>query len=360
VSPGRSRRSTGRFAAVLDGFVRRRVLVLGDMVADEYVVGRPARISREAPVLILEHSAGFVRPGGATNTGYNLHSLGARATLIGVVGDDEPGRRLLSTLAELGMDPSCLLVDGTRPTSTKTRIVAKGTQEAQQQIVRVDRVDAAPLNGPLRARMIDLVRRTLEDVDALIISDYENGVVSSELIDACLPEARRRGIDVVVDSHGDLFRFRGITAATPNQPEAAGTLRTEVRTEADLDAAGRALLEGMDAAGILITRGSEGIALYERGSQPYRLPVALASDSQVVDPTGAGDTVAAVFTLAVSVGAGMRTAAYLGNVAGGEVVRRLGAATLTRQELGAALRRTQLPPPDQEPRPPTLSDRESM
>jgi rfaE bifunctional protein kinase chain/domain len=330
---------------LLRGFARRRVLVLGDMVADEYVVGRPSRISREAPVLILEHSTSFVRPGGATNTGYNLHSLGARATLIGVVGDDEPGRRLRAALEQLGMDTARLLVDAARPTSTKTRILAKGTQEAQQQIVRIDRVDSATLADSLRDRIIQHVHRTLAEVDALIISDYEIGVVSSELIESCLPEARRRGVSVVVDSHGDLFRFRGITAATPNQPEAASTLRTTIRSEEDLDSAGEALLTGMDACGILITRGSEGIALYERDAAPYRLPVSIANDSEVVDPNGAGDTVAAVFTLALTGGAGMRTSAYLGNVAGGEVVRRLGAATLTRRELAAAVRRTHLTPP---------------
>jgi rfaE bifunctional protein kinase chain/domain len=315
------------------------------MVLDEYVVGRPSRISREAPVLILEHSTDFVRPGGATNTGYNLHALGAKTTLIGVLGDDEPGRRLRSTLDHLGMDTACLLLDPSRPTSTKTRILAKGTQEAQQQIVRIDRVNAATLEGRLRDRVVELVRQSLRSADALIISDYENGVVSPELIEACLPEARARGVSVVVDSHGDLFRFRGITAATPNQPEAAGTLRTPIRTEEDLDAAGVALLEGMDACGILVTRGSEGIALYERSSEPYKLPASLRSDAQVVDPNGAGDTVAAVFTLAMAGGATMRTAAYLGNIAGGEVVRRLGAATLTRRELAMAARRCHLPPP---------------
>jgi rfaE bifunctional protein kinase chain/domain len=165
------------------------------------------------------------------------------------------------------------------------------------------------------------------------------------VIDACLPEARKRDLKVIVDSHGDLFRFKGVTAATPNQPEAEGTLHRAIRSEADLEAAGAALLEGMGAEGVLVTRGSEGIALFERGRPVYKLPVSVADDHEVVDPNGAGDTVAAVFTLAISSGAGRRLAAYVGNVAGGEVVRRVGAATLTARELAAALRRTQLRPP---------------
>jgi D-glycero-beta-D-manno-heptose-7-phosphate kinase len=335
----------GRFAELLESFTRRHVLVLGDMIADEYLIGRPARISREAPVLILEYVASFVRPGGATNTGYNVHALGARTTMIGVVGDDEPGRNLREALEKLGMNTGCLLVDPSRPTSTKTRILAKGTQEAQQQIVRIDRVDATDFDEGLRDRVVEMVHQSVCEVDALIVSDYESGLISQEVIEACLPEARRRGITVTVDSHGDLFRFRGVTAATPNQPEAAATLHTRVRNEDELDAAGSALLEGMDAQGVLVTRGSEGVALYERGKLPYKLPVALSNDSQVVDPNGAGDTVAAVFTLALASGARMRDAAYLANVAGGEVVRKLGAATLTRKQFASAVRRTHLEPP---------------
>ncbi len=322
------------------------MLVLGDMVADEYVVGRPARISREAPVLILHHSQTFVRPGGATNTAYNLCTLGASTAVVGVIGDDEMGRLLRDTLERSCIDTSGLIVDPGRPTSTKTRVLAKGTQEVQQQIVRVDRVDVSPVDGVLRDRMIEAVCRALCEVDALLISDYENGVISQEVIDAVLPEARRRRITVIVDSHGDLFRFKGVTAATPNQPEAEATLRTAITNDVDLEAAGRTILDGMGAEGILITRGSEGVALFERDRPPYILPIAMRRESEVVDPAGAGDTVAAVFTLAVSSGATMRTAAFLGDVAGGEVVRKVGAASITREELAAAVAGCHLPAPE--------------
>lgn len=316
------------------------------MVADEYLVGQPARISREAPVLILHYTDTFVRPGGATNAAYNLCALGAQTHVVGVVGDDEMGRRLKRALDELHISTDGLIVDPNRPTSTKTRVLAKGTQEIQQQIVRIDRIDTRAICGSLRDRMIDAVSRALDDVDILLMSDYENGVISQEIIDECLPRARRRGLIVTVDSHGDLFRFRGVTAATPNQPEAELTLGMIIRDDDDLEAAGQALLGGMEAQAVLITRGSEGLALFEPDRPTFKLPVTVTDGFQVVDPTGAGDTVCAVFTLAIASGASFREAAYLGNVAGGEVVRKVGAATLTPEELGAALGRSRLPLPD--------------
>ncbi|HZS94265.1 MAG TPA: PfkB family carbohydrate kinase, partial [Chloroflexota bacterium] len=200
------------------------------------------------------------------------------------------------------------------------------------------------MDGLVRNRMIDAACRLLDTCDAVLVSDYENGVISPEVIDAVLPECARRHLTVTVDSHGDLFRFRGVTTATPNQPEAELTLGRTFETVSDLEAAGWELLAGMDAQGVLITRGSEGASLFERGAEPYHMPISIAPGS-AVDVSGAGDTVAAVFTLAVAGGTSMRTAAYLGNIAGGEVVRRLGTATLSRDDLAAAIGRTQLPVP---------------
>jgi rfaE bifunctional protein kinase chain/domain len=337
--------SEARFSGVLKRMAQLRVLVLGDMVADEYVTGRPERISREAPVLILTYSDTFVRPGGATNAAYNFSRLGARTGVVGVIGDDEMGEHLRTALNELGIDTAGLIVDPGRPTSTKTRILAKGSQEVQQQIVRIDRVDEREVTGSLLDQMIESATRALGQVDALLISDYENGVIGSEIIEACLPEARRRGTIVVVDSHGDLTRFKGVTAATPNQPEAESTLGRQFRSPQQLIDGGHELLEELEAQGVLITRGSEGVALFERDRPPYLLPVSLADEAEVVDPTGAGDTVSAVFTLAVTAGADMSTAAYIGNIAGGEVVRRVGAAALNQAELQNALERTRLEGP---------------
>jgi len=315
------------------------------MVADEYLIGRPARISREAPVLILHYSDSFIRPGGATNTAYNLSSLGAGTSVVGVIGDDEMGQRLRRALSNLNITTDGLVVDPNRPTSTKTRVVGKGAQEAQQQIVRIDRVDTRSVDGPVRDRLIRAILNAIPCVEALLISDYENGVISPDILDACLPKAREHDLTITVDSHGDLFRFKGVTAATPNQPEAESTLHTVISSDEELEAAGKSLLDGMEARAVLLTRGSEGVALFERGEPMYQIPVSLSSEDEVVDPTGAGDTVAAVFTLAIACGARMRVAAHLANVAGGEVVRKLGPATLSRQQLAEALKRSPISPP---------------
>jgi rfaE bifunctional protein kinase chain/domain len=338
--------ATQTWRRLMRRFDAQRVLVLGDMAVDEYLLGRPARISREAPVLILQYTDSFVRPGGATNAAYNVQRLGAAVRVAGVIGDDDIGRSLRQALDDAGIDTDGLLVDPNRATSTKTRIIGRGSQQVQQQIVRVDRVDSSPVPGPIRDRMIDMVCGALDGIGALLISDYDGGVISPEVIENCVPVARQRGINIVVDSHADLFRFRGVTAATPNQPEVEATLGETLDDEDRLDCGGARLREGMDAGGVLITRGREGVALYERDRPPYKLPVAMDGDSSVVDPTGAGDSVAAVFTLALAAGATMRQGAYLGNVIGGEAVRRFGTAALTQAELLAALRVTRLPPPE--------------
>jgi rfaE bifunctional protein kinase chain/domain len=333
------------YRALIGRFHERRVLVLGDMVADEYVVGRPSRISREAPVLILHFSESFVRPGGATNTAYNVSSLGARARVVGTIGDDEMGIRLQSALDGVGVDTRGLVVDTGRPTSTATRVLAKGMQEVQQQIVRIDRIARHAVDGMARDRMIEAVCDGIREVDALLISDYENGVISPAVLDICLPEARRQGCEIIVDAHGDLFRFHDITAATPNQPEAESTLNLAIESDEELRAAGQALVEGMQAQGVLITRGSEGMALFQADGSDCTFAASVRRESEVVDPTGAGDTVAAVFTLALTSGASMPVAAYLANIAGGEVVRKVGAATLTGPELLAAVETSVEPGP---------------
>jgi rfaE bifunctional protein kinase chain/domain len=251
------------------------------------------------------------------------------------LGDDDMGQRLRSTLDEAGVDTSGLLVDRGRPTSVKTRVLARGTQEVQQQIVRIDRVDDRPVSEAIERRLADATCAGIENGSSLLISDYETGAISPYIIDTCLPFAIERGAVITVDSHGDLFRFHGVTAATPNQPEVESTVGHSLRSEDDLDSAARELLDRLGAASILVTRGSEGIALYEPGKPPRRFP-AVQSETQVVDPTGAGDTVAAVFTLAIAAGAAPIDAAALANVAGGIVVRRLGAATVGRKELWEA------------------------
>src|SRR6266516_4170739 len=315
-------------------FAGKRVLVIGDMVADEYLIGRPTRIAREAPVLILELDEERTIPGGASNVAVNARTLGAEVFLAGVVGDDLPGQRLRKAISELQMNQEGLVTDTLRPTSTKTRILAGSPQIVQQHIVRIDRVDTSEVGQPSKGYILDYIQCMLPEIDAIVLSDYENGVISPEIIETCIPMERELNKVIVVDSHGSLFRFQGVTALTPNQPEAELTLRVTISTLAELNEAGQRLLEGSHAQGVLITRGSEGMSLFEVGKPPLHLPVhRLDHASEIVDTNGAGDTVAATFTLALSSGASMAEAAYIANAAASLVVRRLGCASNTPEEL---------------------------
>jgi rfaE bifunctional protein kinase chain/domain len=324
-----------RLLSLLDHFAGRRVLVVGDMVADEYVVGTPTRISREAPVLILERSREFTVPGGATNPGVNARTLGAEVFLAGVVGDDEGGARLGEALTQFGVHQEGLFHEPGRPTSTKTRILAGSPQLVQQQIVRVDRVDRSALGDRCERDIIAYLTEVAPSMDALLISDYEIGVVTPAIIACCLSLAQQYGKTVVVDSHVGLARFQGVTALTPNEPEAAASLGMRITDQASLERAGTHLLAETQSHGVLITRGSEGMCLFERDREPLALPV--ANLTEVRDTTGAGDTVAATFTLALVAGASMPEAAVLADIAAGQVVRRLGCATTTPDEMRAAI-----------------------
>lgn len=329
--------TTERAAAIARGWQGKRVLVLGDVVADEQVVGRPHSIARDAPVLVLQHLETRLLPGGATNVAANCAALGAHVELCGVVGADETGRRLVEALSAAGLGCDGLVVDEARPTTTKTRIYAGGAQQTvQQQVLRLDRVDRRPVRGEVSRRLAAYLEAAIPHVDALMISDYENGVIHPGVIQASLPLALRHDRLVAVDSHGDLTRFRGATVFTPNQPEAEATLDRTLDTREALDAGGAQLLRALGARAVLITRGQEGMALYQAGANPVHLP---APAIPALDPNGAGDTVAAAFTLALAAGATGLEAAHLSNAAAAVVVARVGTATATVEDVLAELER---------------------
>lgn len=339
--------------AVIDQWHGRRVLVIGDIVADEQVYGRPLRIAREAPVLVLEHVGGEIDPGGATNVAANLRAMGATVLLAGVVGDDATGRTLVDILAARGIDVSGVVIDPTRPTTTKTRIWAAGAQQqARQMVVRLDRLDARPLDPPAVATMVAYVARAigagadgpsgasvLPPVDAIVISDYENGAIHPDVVAACLPAARARGIPVVVDAHGDLARFRGATIFTPNQPEAEAELGRALVGDAAVAVGARELLDRLEAAAILVTRGQEGMTLVTRGDGGHATITVPAPTMAAVDPTGAGDTVAAAFTLAWLAGASSAVAARLATAAAAVAVAHAGTVAVTAEDVREAIRR---------------------
>ena len=322
-------------AATIHAWQGKHLLILGDVVADEHVVGRPRGIAREAPVLVLSHMESRLLPGGATNVAANAAALGARVHVCGAIGADETGRRLKEALEAAGMECGGIVVALDRETTTKTRVWAGGEQQLiQQLLLRLDRVNRQPVPESVTAQMAAYVTRVMDGVAALMISDYENGVIHPGIIAASLPLARQRGKIVAVDSHGDLYRFRGATLFTPNQPEAEATLGRELANVEDLEQGGRQLLAGLEAGALLITRGQEGMSLFVEGEAVRHLP---ASPASAVDPTGAGDTVAAAFTLAVAAGASFAAAAQLANLAASIVVGRVGTATATSDELLAAV-----------------------
>src|SRR5579883_1047246 len=319
---------------------RPRVLVLGDMVADEYILGQPVRLSREAPIPVLEWLDRYVVPGGAANLARNVHALGAEVAVAGVIGIDEPGHELRQSLAAEGIGLTGLIEAANRPTSTKTRVIGGSPQVVSQQIARIDRVVRTELDAPTERRLIDYLRSAIATVDAVIISDYENGVISRNVIEQALPAARERGLVVAVDAHGALERFQGITVATPNQDEAAAAVGRPLQSDDDVAQAGREIVRLTSAGGVVITRGSEGMTVVEANGRAHHL--AVAEPSEVRDVTGAGDTVAAVITLALTANASLHDAAYLANLAAGLVVRRLGTATTTPEELLDAISRSNI------------------
>jgi rfaE bifunctional protein kinase chain/domain len=313
------------------------IVVLGDLVADEYVYGRPARISREAPVLILTFTDREVRLGGAANACHNAHVLGARVTPVGVVGSDAPGAETLALLRATGISTDGVLVSSERPTPTKTRIMAGGHQSTRQQVVRLDREPASGPDAATEAQLLDRLEQAVADANAIIVSDYGYGTVTPRLFEAVLTAARRRSAVVTVDSRYELPRFRGATAATPNEPELEALTGLTVDDDLTLEKAGRQALERLDARYLLVTRGSRGLALLDREGGSVLIPV--FGTDQIADVTGAGDTVISVFTVALASGADPVEAAEIANLAGGIVVMKRGTATVDRSELLSAFER---------------------
>ena len=328
-------KSVERLARIVEGFPRVTVTVLGDLVADEFIFGEIARVSREAPVLILKHRERAVVPGGAGNAIYNLADLGVNVLPVGVVGDDEPGRTLLQLFRHKHIPLTGIQKLKGYTTVTKSRILAGHTHTSRQQVVRLDR---EPENDLTLHAVRELVRSAAsyaKTSDALLVSDYGYGVATPQivkLISARLPD----GLPLALDSRYRLLEFSGATAATPNEPEIEAALGVRIGGEGSrLLSAGRAVMNRMGLESLVITRGRDGMVAFARGQKPVEIPI--HGSDQVVDVTGAGDTVIAVYTAALAAGADAESAARLANVAGGIVVMKRGTATVTREELAAAI-----------------------
>lgn len=320
-----------RLTALVRRFPQGKVVVIGDLVADQFLYGQISRVSREAPVLILRYERTETTPGGAANCATNLAALDAKAIIIGVVGQDEAGSALLNKLQAANVDCGAIAVSAAVRTTTKVRVLAGQAHSTRQQVIRIDYegqpISEAGLRERLRARM----REEVANADAVIISDYNYGMADAEMLEAIREAASARGIPVLVDSRYSLTRFEGFTSATPNEDEVEHVLGRELVDDADLEVVGALIREQLNLKALLITRGSRGMYLFEDGATPY--PLAAVGAREAVDVTGAGDTVIATYALALASGADFIDAANLANHAGGLVVMKRGTATINRQEL---------------------------
>jgi rfaE bifunctional protein kinase chain/domain len=327
--------STDRLRRLISGFAGKTVVVVGDVIIDEYLFGKPARISREAPVVILRFAEREVRLGGAANAAQNAKALGARVLPIGVVGKDTAGDELLGLFHGVGMPTDGLAAETGRVTPMKTRIMAGGYQATRQQVVRLDREPGAEPQPMTEDAMLSRLSALAERADAFLLSDYGYGTVTPRVFERVRGIARRTNAVVTVDSRYQLVKFAGVTAATPNEAELEQLTGMPADDERAVEKAGRQLLDRLEARILLVTRGSRGMALLERDGGTTFLPI--HGTDEIADVTGAGDTVMATMTLALAAGASFEAAARLANVAGGLVVMKRGTATVSARELRTAI-----------------------
>jgi rfaE bifunctional protein kinase chain/domain len=343
--PGEAERRS-RLIGLVDRLSGCRVLVVGDVIADEFIYGQVARVSREAPVLILQYDSTEIVPGGAGNAASNVAALGGRAHLVGLAGRDEPGRRLVDALRRRVKDLSLIGANG-YVTPVKTRILAGGVHTAKQQIVRIDRLSPTPVSSRARAEFASKAMGAADRCDAILVSDYGSGLVTPELVmrlqARIARRSRRRPIPVLVDSRFDLLSYHALTACTPNESEVEHLLGVRIDDQPDvLERAGRQILRRTRMKAVLVTRGSRGMALFEARRPTVHIPI-FGSD-QVTDVTGAGDTVIATVALALAAGASFYEASRLANYAGGLVVMKRGTATVSADELREAIESDHLAP----------------
>ena len=320
---------------LIDEMQGQEILVIGDMVADIYLDGRISRISREAPVLVLEQAGEKIVAGGAANVVNNVATLGGRVHALGVVGLDHGADGLREILDGNGADTRGILRDPSRPTISKTRVIAGGRATVSQQIVRIDHESKEPLGEDLEGRLLKYMDELLPKVGGIVMSDYGAGTITENIRERLIGYSREHGIPSIADSRYDIRRFRGVGYVKQNDAELAAAMERELGTEEELRQAGRQLLRDMNAMGLLVTRGEQGMSLFEESGGIHDIPV--TDRSEVYDVSGAGDTCVATVILALAAGAEPALAARLSNFASGIAVRKLGTATVSSGELRRAV-----------------------
>ena len=322
-------------APLIAKFQGRRILVIGDMVADVYIDGRISRISREAPVLVLEQAGEKIIAGGAANVVHNCATLGGKVTAVGLVGDDRQADGICTVLENAGVDTTGLLRDAERPTISKTRIIAGGRATVSQQIVRLDRESHAPMSRATEAAMLRYLDGVLPETDGIVLSDYGSGTITEAVKGKLIGYAREHDIPSIVDSRYGIHRFSGIGYVKQNDAELAAAVGRKLPDAPAIYAAGRELLEELGADGVLVTRGELGMVLVEKDGSVSDIPV--TDKSEVYDVSGAGDTCVSAVILALAAGIAPSDAARLSNYASGIAVRKLGTATVSAEELKKAV-----------------------
>ncbi len=317
---------------VIENFSSCKILVIGDLALDEMVYGDTERISREAPVLILQHTYTKYILGGASNAAHNVATLNnCNVAVIGVVGNDYQSNDLISAFKTAGINCDGLVVDNARKTTTKTRISGSCSQSVTQQIVRIDRQTNAPLSLETESKLIENITNSIKNYDAVILSDYHIGTITDRVIKTVTELANKYSIKVIVDAQKNLDRYRNVYSMTPNLPDTQKHVGFCIKTKEDFIKAGNILIEQTGAEKILITCGDNGMVLVEKGNKYTHIPV--FNKSRVFDVTGAGDTVTATYALSLAAKGDAVEAAIIGNIAAGIVIKQFGCATTTVDEI---------------------------
>jgi rfaE bifunctional protein kinase chain/domain len=318
------------YKSILSKFNKKKILVIGDLILDRYIWGKVNRISPEAPVPVVEVTDENFLLGGASNVANNIVSLGGHATIVGVAGNDRAGEVLIRMLGEKGVQCEGVFF-GSRPTTVKTRVIAHN-----QQVVRFDRENKDKVDGKVFRGLLEYIRSAVQDHDAVIISDYKKGVISSELVKQVLKHSRPGNIFVSVDPKvGHFHCYKNVSLITPNIMEASIASGIEIKDEKSLINAGRTFLRKIPCDAVLVTRGEHGMSLFRKDKTEVHIPTAAKN---VYDVTGAGDTVIAAFSIAYAAGASMEEAAVIANHAAGIVVGEVGTAVATLGQLRKSLR----------------------
>lgn len=316
----------------IKGLANPKILVVGDLALDEMVYGDTERISREAPVLILRHTHTNLILGAASNAAHNASTINnGKVSVLGIVGDDYQANDLRQAFADAGVDCSYLVVDSSRKTVTKTRISGSCFQSITQQIVRIDRQSSEPISKETENKILEQLEKSIPEHDAVILSDYHIGTLTDTVIKKAIELCKSLGKKVIVDGQKDLQKYNGVTSMTPNLPDTQKQVGFFIKSNEDMHKAGKKLLSDTNAECVLITCGEEGMALVDTNQKMIRIPV--FNKSKVFDVTGAGDTVTALYSLALASGAEPVYSAIIGNIAAGIVIKQFGCATTTINEL---------------------------